>query len=139
MSSLPASVREQVFARASYRCEYCQTAHRLIGLPLVVDHILPRTLGGGDDLENLCASCYRCNELKWMRTHGIDPTTGKMFPLFNPRTQNWQDHFVWINGGTHIAGITPEGRASVLTLQLNNELLVESRILWISWRWHPPG
>jgi len=89
-------------------------------------------------MENLCASCYRCNEFKWMKTHGIDPVTGKLTLLFNPRIQNWYEHFEWINGGTHIAGLTPFGRVTVLTLHLNNELVVESRGLWMSWGWHPP-
>ncbi|MEB3219873.1 MAG: HNH endonuclease [Nostocales cyanobacterium 94392] len=39
-----------------------QTNSRLIGMPLVMEHIFPKTAGGGDESENLAASCYRCNE-----------------------------------------------------------------------------
>lgn len=49
------------------------------------------------------------------------------------------DHFAWANGGTHIVGLTPTGRATVLALRLNNDLVVEARILWIARQWHPPA
>ena len=87
MATLSDQVRETVFARAAYRCEYCQTARRLIGMPLVVDHIIPRVHDGGDDLENLCASCYRCNEFKGARIHALDPLSKTLVPLYNPRQQ----------------------------------------------------
>jgi len=62
MAILPEALRQQVFARADHRCEYCLTSRRVIGMPLVVDHVLPRALGGSDTPDNLCAACYRCNE-----------------------------------------------------------------------------
>jgi hypothetical protein len=139
MSSLPAELRQEVSARADHRCEYCLTSRRVIGMPLVIDHIVPRSLGGGDEYENLCAACYRCNEYKGAKTHARDPVTGAWIPLFNPRTQAWREHFAWANGGTHIVGLTPTGRATVIALRLNNEYVVESRALWIAREWHPPA
>lgn len=132
------AVRAQVFAAANHRCEYCRTSRRLIGMPLVIDHVQPQSLGGTDERENLAAACYRCNEFKQAKTHALDPLTGLLVPLFNPRVQNWADHFQWVNGGTHIAGITDNGRATVIALRLNNDYVVESRALWISRDWHPP-
>jgi hypothetical protein len=58
--------------------------------------------------------------------------------FFNQRTQNWHEHFAWANGGTHIVGVTPTGRATVVALRFNNEYAVEARALWISRGWHPP-
>lgn len=138
MAGLSASLREQVFSRAKERCEYCQTARRLIAMPLVVDHIIPRSAGGSDETENLCASCYRCNEYKGPRTLARDPITQAIVPLYNPRTHQWREHFRWENGGMHIIGTTPTGRATVIALRLNNEYVVESRTLWIGQDWHPP-
>jgi 5-methylcytosine-specific restriction endonuclease McrA len=66
-------------------------------MPLVVDHIVPRGHGGGDDFENLGAACYRCKEFKGPRTHAQDPVTNQLLPLYNPRTQSWIDHFHWAN------------------------------------------
>jgi 5-methylcytosine-specific restriction endonuclease McrA len=105
--AIPEKIRSQVIEKAGYRCEYCQTNSRLIGMPLIMEHILPKSAGGKDELENLAACCYRCNEFKGAKTHTTDPQIGQLVPLFNPRQQLWQEHFNWVNGGTHIAGITP--------------------------------
>ncbi|WP_152592128.1 HNH endonuclease [Nostoc sphaeroides] len=131
-------LRQQVVNEASYYCEYCKTSSRLTGTPLVMEHIIPRSLGGDDERENLAASCYRCNEFKGAKTHGIDPETGQLVALFNPRNQTWNDHFIWVNGGTHMTGLTATGRATVISLRLNNDNLVEARTIWIEIGWHPP-
>ena len=49
-------IRAEVIERAGYRCEYCRTYSRLIGMPLVMEHILPKAVGGRDESENLAAS-----------------------------------------------------------------------------------
>lgn len=138
MTSLPDTLRQQVFAEADHCCEYCRTSRRLIGMPLVVDHVIPKSAGGSDERDNLAAACYRCNEFKWAKTHAPDPAGGELVPLFNPRSQRWTEHFAWANGGTHIVGLTPTGRATVIALRLNNEYVVEARALWIARDWHPP-
>ena len=138
MSSISETVRQQVFDRANHRCEYCGTSRRLIGMPLVIDHIIPQARGGSDSQDNLAAACYRCNEFKGAKTDSIDPTSGLLVPLFNPRIQIWKEHFAWANGGTHIIGLTPIGRSTVVALRVNNEYVVESRALWITLNWHPP-
>ncbi len=137
--SISGNIRQQVIAAADYRCEYCKTSSRLTGTPLVMDHILPKSLGGSDEMLNLAAACYRCNEFKSAKTHARDPKTNQLVTLFNPRTQVWSDEFDWANGGTHIIGKTATGRASVIALRLNNDQLVEARSLWIGFRWHPPS
>ncbi len=104
-----------------------------------MEHILPRTLGGSDDRSNLAASCYRCNEFKGAKTDAINPETGQLAPLFNPRTQTWADQFAWVNAGTHMIGVMPTGRATVIALRLNNENVVEARAIWIEFGWHPPA
>jgi 5-methylcytosine-specific restriction endonuclease McrA len=118
--------------------EYCKTSSKLTGMPLVMDHILPQVAGGSDEPENLAAACYRCNEFKGSKTHAPDPATSTLVPLFNPRQQSWTEHFTWANGGTHIVGLTPTGRATVIALRLNNDYVVEARALWIESNWHPP-
>jgi hypothetical protein len=57
---------------------------------------------------------------------------------FNPRIQAWKQHFVWDNNGTLITGLTNIGRATVITLRLNNENIVEARTFWVEVGWHPP-
>ncbi len=136
--TIPEQLRKLVITQANYRCEYCKTSSRLTGMPLVMEHILPRSLGGTDNRENLAASCYRCNEFKGAKTHAVDPETSQLVSLFLPRTQTWREHFTWVNGGTHIAGTTPTGRATVMALRLNNETIIEARAIWIEAGWHPP-
>jgi len=56
------SVRFEVFKRDSFKCQYCGR-----GAPdviLEVDHILPVSKGGDNDLLNLVTSCKDCNRGK---------------------------------------------------------------------------
>ena len=138
MSSIPKAVRQQVLSEAEHRCEYCLTSSRLIGMPLVIDHITPKSLDGEDERKNLAASCYRCNEFKGAKTQCIDNVTGELTTLFNPRTQVWIENFKWINGASEVVGITPTGRVTVSTLRLNNEYIMATRGIWAARGWHPP-
>jgi hypothetical protein len=49
MSSVSQPIRQQVISEAKQFCEYCQTQQRLIGMPLVIDHIIPRSMSGSSD------------------------------------------------------------------------------------------
>jgi hypothetical protein len=46
-------------------------------------------------------------------------------PLFNPRTDSWNEHFAF--QGAMIIGLTPTGRATVRLLQMNAARRVELR------------
>ena len=59
-------------------------------------------------------------------------------PLFHPRTQRWQDHFLWIENARHVQGVTPIGRATVECLRMNQDRLVVARTLWVKANCHPP-
>lgn len=138
MTAISKKLRQQIYREANYRCEYCLASVRITGMPLVIDHIKPQSLGGDNTRNNLAASCYRCNEFKGAKTTSVDPETGDRVILFNPRIHTWQEHFTWKNGGTHISGLTAIGRVTVITLHLNNEEAIEARKIWIAWNWHPP-
>jgi hypothetical protein len=58
--------------------------------------------------------------------------------LFHPRQQRWRDHFSWNDDATLIVGLSPSGRATVETLQLNREGLVALRRLLYAAGEHPP-
>ncbi|GBO55581.1 hypothetical protein APA_3732 [Pseudanabaena sp. lw0831] len=138
MSSIPMAIRQQVISEAEHRCEYCLTSSRLIGMPLVIDHIMPKSLGGGDERENIAASCYRCNEFKGARIQGVDPETDELTMFFNPRKKLWIEHFAWINGATQVIGVTATGRVTATALRVNNEYIVATRGIWAARGWHPP-
>ncbi|EAW34317.1 HNH endonuclease [Lyngbya sp. PCC 8106] len=139
MSLVSPTIRQQVISEAQQCCEYCQTQQCLIGMPLVIDHIIPLSLGGSSDRANLAASCYRCNEFKGAKTQGIDPETGETVTLFHPRQQVWAEHFAWTEEGTQIKGLTAVGRATVSALKVNNEYAIASRRIWVAENWHPPN
>lgn len=54
--------RRGVLRRDLHRCAYCAK------VATTIDHILPRSRGGGDSWENLVACCLRCNNAKGDRT-----------------------------------------------------------------------
>ena len=74
---------------------------------------------------NLALACHRCNLHKGPNLTGIDPLTGEVVSLFNPRHERWNEHFAF--HGTHIMGITPTGRATVHVLAMNDPRRLELR------------
>ena len=52
--------RDQVLSHDGFRCVYCGAA----GVPLELDHIVPKSRGGTHSLENLTAACKPCNSSK---------------------------------------------------------------------------
>ncbi len=138
MSHLSPEIRERVRAQAKNRCGYCLSPQRLILGWLEIEHIQPKGNEGTDEEENLWLACRLCNNFKKTQTEGRDPESGLMVPLFNPRKQQWSEHFSWSEDGTHILGKTPIGRVTVLALHLNNPIAVTVRQAWIAGGWSPP-
>jgi 5-methylcytosine-specific restriction endonuclease McrA len=58
--------RRNLFARDRNQCQYC--GHHFSTSDLSIDHVKPRSLGGGDTWENLVCACIRCNARKGGRT-----------------------------------------------------------------------
>jgi hypothetical protein len=100
-----------------------------------VDHIDP---DGNDSLENLCLSCWNCNNHKHKATVAVDPASSKTVALYNPRTQAWKEHFEWVEGATKVSGLTPTGRATVERLKMNRPAIVVARQRWAEGGYHPP-
>jgi hypothetical protein len=130
--------RQQVAQQANFRCGYCQTQEVISGVPLTVEHILPKARGGSDDEQNLWLSCRLCNEAKGILTEAIDPQTKAITPLFNPRAQVWAEHFTWADDGAQLIGLTSIGRATIVALSLNSDFRLRSRRIWVEAGYHPP-
>lgn len=61
--SVRKSVRFAVFDRDNYTCRYCGRSTD-DGVILEVDHVIPRSKGGSDEIENLATACADCNRGK---------------------------------------------------------------------------
>ena len=62
LDAVPGSIRYQVLKRAGGCCEACGVSIRTTQID--VDHIVPRALGGSNDISNLQALCRTCNAQK---------------------------------------------------------------------------
>jgi hypothetical protein len=135
---IPAWLRERVAKTARYRCGYCLSCEAVVGSPMEIDHLIPEAMGGLTEEVNLWLACSLCNDHKADRIAALDPLSGEVVRLFNPRQQSWCDHFRWTALGDRIVGLTPTGRATVVALNLNRPSQVKARRLWVTVGWHPP-
>lgn len=125
-------VRLVVRARARDACEYCL-------MPTLsqfhVDHIVPASRWsafvegtlpispadagcGPHHLDNFAWSCSFCN------TYKGDAVLGRIgrqtYRLFQPRRDNWDEHFVLTDRSLLIRGLTEVGQMTVRILQFND-------------------
>jgi hypothetical protein len=123
---MDAATRQSVRQRALDRCEYChlpQSAQPFVTFH--VEHIIAREHGGTDHPDNLSLACPRCNAAKGPNLSGRDLVTGNIERLFDPRHQEWSEHFLF--HGPVIVGLTPVGRATVDVLKMNERRRVQLR------------
>lgn len=122
-------IREAVRRRANGRCEYCRLPEEFDEWPFHVEHVIPRQHGGADHKQNLAWACRRCNLHKGPNLATLDPATHEVTPLFDPRRQQWVDHFSLV--GARIVGQTAGGRGSVELLDMNHSqrLLVRGMLI----------
>ena len=135
---IPADIQEQVRLRAGFLCEYCHTAERWQYVLFQMEHVLPQAAGGTDRLENLALACFHCNRRKSDKQTAPDPQTREEVPLFNPRQQQWSEHFIWSSDGLQIIPLTAVGRATEQLLRLNRERTLQIRAQDIVVKRHPP-
>lgn len=57
--AIPTKIRQFVLDRDDKKCVYCG-----MGEDIVIDHVVPVILGGGNNVENLVAACSTCNSSK---------------------------------------------------------------------------
>lgn len=115
---MEAATRALVRRRAGDSCEYCGLSQdELPFATFQVEHVIPKQHGGTDAPINPALSCTYCNAHKGPNRAGIDPESGQIVPLYNPREAAWYEHFE--RYGPLILGRTPAGRATVRVLAMN--------------------
>ena len=127
-SLIPAELRRLVIERASGHCEYCLIHQDVSIYSHEVDHIIALKHGGQTRADNLALSCLSCNRYKGSDLATIDPINDEIVPLFNPRRQVWDEHFLL--NDARIEAITQIGQATSRLLKLNApNRLVERQVL----------
>jgi 5-methylcytosine-specific restriction endonuclease McrA len=100
-------------------------------IDFAVDHIIAEKHGGKTSIENLCLSCFECNSYKGSDLSSVDWGFGDaIIPLFNPRQQQWSDHFRL--KGSFVQPLTATGRVTVFLLRFNTPERLEERELLIA-------
>lgn len=135
---VPAKLRKLVATRADFICEYCLCQESFSPESFAVEHIHPRKQSGKTIAENLAYACLGCNSHKAAKTKAFDSISETTVNLFNPRIQNWNEHFAWNKDFTEIVGLTPTGRATIAALKLNRKGLKNLRWALFTVGKHPP-
>lgn len=125
MTHVSAELRRQIISRAGNCCEYCRLSQENNTFSFQIDHVIAEKHDGETTLDNLSLSCPYCNRFKGSDIASIDRETGQLTFFYNPRTQNWGDHFRL--DGPVIEPLTPEGRVTVRLLQLNRPEQLDER------------
>ncbi|MDJ0735247.1 MAG: HNH endonuclease [Nostocaceae cyanobacterium] len=74
--NIPSAVRKYVFQRDKYQCQSCGKTD--LETNLSIDHIIPLSRGGSNDISNLQTLCFNCNQKK---TDKIDSRFKRYFDL----------------------------------------------------------
>jgi hypothetical protein len=125
MTKIPASLRLLVKQRAGDRCEYCGLSQLGQEATFHIDHVIPVAAGGETKADNLALACVSCSLHKSARQMVEEPETGETVAIFNPRRQEWTEHFLW--AGVRVVGLTATGRATINALRMNRALILAIR------------
>lgn len=124
---MTANLAAEVSRRAGDRCEYCHLPQDAFRRPFHVEHIIAKQHGGRTLLDNLAFACWYCNLKKGPNLTGIDPVSGAVVLIFNPRVHDWSDHFdlklaFGTPPGIEVTGLTSIGRATLRVLGMNEQM-----------------
>ena len=133
---MDAALERFVRARAGGCCEYCRMPREYDDLPFEIDHVIPLKHGGPTEAGNLALACFFDNNRKGPNLSGIDPVSGKIVTLFNPRRQKWARHFRW--DGPVLLGRTQIGRATIAVMEINLPARVQLREVLMAAGLFPP-
>lgn len=117
---IPEGWRLLVKQRANFRCEYCRLPESIAGFSFEMDHVISLRHGGETVLDNLANSCPICNGNKNSDLGTFIP--GRPYAIvrfFNPRIDNWFEHFEVIDGV--INGLTDIGIVTTRFFDFNQE------------------
>ena len=68
---IPENIQNQVRQRANCLCEYCHASEQWQYVEFTIEHIIPLTKRGTNDIDNLALACFHCNRQKSNKTFDI--------------------------------------------------------------------
>jgi len=120
------AIRQFVRGRAGNCCEYCRLPQSAASfLTFHIEHVKAQQHIADDSIDNLALACPDCNRHKGPNLTTLDPHSGELVRLFNPRTDIWTVHFEF--QGAIVAGLTSAGTATVRLLKMNTDERIELR------------
>jgi HNH endonuclease len=119
------SLRIRVAERAGNRCEYCRIRTSVSSVPFQLDHVIAEKHSGAKQFTNLAWACLHCNSFKGPNLAGVDHQTGEIVRLFNPQSDDWDDHFQW--QGPVLIGRTAIARVTIDVLRISFQYRVALR------------
>lgn len=128
-------LRQFIAQRAKGRCEYCLLHQEDSTETHQIDHIIALRHKGKTRRDNLAYACAECNRNKGTDFGTVELRTGQVVFLFNPRQQNWNDHFRL--AGARIVGLTATGKATIELLHLNDDHRLLEREMLIAANCYP--
>ena len=125
-----AHLRRLVISRVERLCEYCLIHAEDTVFGCQVDHIISHKHGGLTEDSNLAYACVFCNRYKGTDVGSINSNSGEFSRFFNPRIEQWSDHFSL--DGVRIEGVTEIGVVTARVLRFNEtSRLLERQALQI--------
>jgi 5-methylcytosine-specific restriction endonuclease McrA len=86
--------RAAIFKRDDFHCQYC--GHFVRPTNITIDHIIPKSRGGGSTFANCVAACSACNKKKANKT----PEEANMKLLSEPKTPKGYVYHIPTNPGS---------------------------------------
>ena len=103
--------------------------NRLLTFRLKLTILYQFLRNGTDELINLVLACRACNAYKAFHQLGLHENTEDI-PLFNPRQNEWNEHFRINSKTLEIEGLTEIGVGTINRLKMNHIRQIIARNLW---------
>ena len=117
-------LRQTIADRANLLCEYCLIAEGDTFYGCEVDHIMSLKHGGSSELDNVAYACALCNRAKGSDIGSVS-ASGEFTRFFNPRTDQWSEHFRL--EGASIQPLTTIGEVTARILGFNDGARLHER------------
>lgn len=123
-------LRKFVADRSNGICEYCAVPQAAGIIKFQCDHIISEKLGGETRADNLAFCCPFCNLYKGPNISSFSGVPPRNTPLFNPRLDDWKDHFFYTEDG-ELHSNTDIGKGTIFVLNINSvDRIIDRKLLF---------